>query len=147
MQPPPTAHRFQACNLLAPLYIGQAAQTLASEQRVPYGELAAYTAFRYGSGFLSELQKIIYLGVKQHAFAEIAEGTFRHLLGLSLDWHLRKKMGEVLRVMDRGISSADSVMNYLVLFLAPSVAECGVTIGLFFIKFRRSREHCLIAAR
>ena len=32
--------------------------------------------------------------------------------GLSLDWHLRKKMGEVLRVMDRGITSADSVMSY-----------------------------------
>ena len=31
--------------------------------------------------------------------------------GLSLDWHLRKKMGEVLRVMDRGITSADSVMS------------------------------------
>ena len=87
--------------------------------------------------------------MKQHAFAEIAETTFSHLLGflawpnicselaflptrgeptvakerlwrrshsvghpgLSLDWHLRKKMGEVLRVMDRGITSADSVMS------------------------------------
>ena len=76
---------------------------------------------------------------RQHAFAEIAEQTFRHLLGLSLDWHLRKKMGEVIRVMDRGISSADSVMNYLILFLAPSLAECLATLALFFVHFRSPR--------
>ncbi len=44
-------------------------------------------------------------------------------------------MGEVLRVMDRGISSADSVVNYLVLFLGPSLAECVVTLIVFFTKF------------
>ena len=44
-------------------------------------------------------------------------------------------MGEVLRVMDRGISSADSVMNYLVLFLLPSLVECAVTLVLFFVHF------------
>ena len=61
----------KGCNLLAPLYIGQAAQVL-SEGTVPYRDLAMYTTLRYLSGFLSELQKIIYLRVKQHAFAEIA---------------------------------------------------------------------------
>ena len=124
----------KACNLFSPLYIGAAAQVL-SDGRVPYREVGAYCGLRFASSFFSELQKIIYLGVKQHAFAEIAENTFSHLLGLSLDWHLRKKMGEVLRVMDRGITSADSVMNYLVIFLLPSVAECAVTLVLFFVRF------------
>ena len=125
----------KACNLFAPLYIGQAAQTLAGGT-VPYAELATYCALRFASSALKEVQSLVYIRVKQHAFAEIAENTFRHLLGLSLDWHLRKKMGEVLRVMDRGISSADSVMNYLILFLAPSIAEFGVTLTLFFVHFR-----------
>ena len=89
--------------LLAPLYIGAAAQTLA-ERHVPYKELAIYCGLQFGSKALAEAQKLVYIGVKQHAFAEIAETTFRHLLGLSLDWHLRKKMGEVIRVMGRGIS-------------------------------------------
>lgn len=125
----------KGCNLLSPLAIGRAAQTLA-DGRVPYADLGMYCALRFGSSALSELQKLVYIRVKQTAFAEIAETTFRHLLGLSLDWHLRKKMGEVLRVMDRGISSADSVMNYLILFLAPSIAECLVTLCLFFTHFR-----------
>ena len=103
---------------------------------MPYAELGLYAGLRFSSSALKEVQGLVYIRVKQHAFAEIAENTFRHLLGLSLDWHLRKKMGEVLRVMDRGISSADSVMNYLVLFLFPSLAEFGVTLALFFVHFR-----------
>ena len=125
----------KSCNLFAPLYIGQAAQTLAGGS-VPYSDLGTYCALRFAASALKEVQSLVYIRVKQHAFAEIAEITFRHLLGLSLDWHLRKKMGEVLRVMDRGISSADSVMNYLILFLAPSVAEFGVTLTLFFVHFK-----------
>ena len=124
----------KACTLLAPLYIGAAAQTLA-ERRVPYTELAIYCGLQFASKALAEAQKLVYIGVKQIAFAEIAETTFRHLLGLSLDWHLRKKMGEVIRVMDRGISSADSVMNYLVLFLGPSIVEFAVILVVFFFHY------------
>ena len=53
----------KACNLCAPLYIGQAAQTL-SDGRVPYKELAIYCGLRFGSSALSELQKLIYIRVK-----------------------------------------------------------------------------------
>ena len=62
--------------------------------------------------------------------------TFKHLHTLSLDWHLKKKIGHVLRIMDRGIRSADSVMNYLVLYLIPSIIECMVTFTIFYIKFK-----------
>jgi ABC-type transport system involved in Fe-S cluster assembly fused permease/ATPase subunit len=125
----------KTCNLLAPLEIGAAAQRL-SDGELPVAELARYCAFRFGSTTLAEVQRLVYIKVKQTAFAELAETTFRHLLGLSLDWHLRKKMGEVLRVLDRGIGSADSVMNYLVLFLGPSLIECAVTLVLFASKFK-----------
>ncbi len=61
----------KACNLTAPLYLGAAAQALAS-RRVPYAELATYCGLRFGSSALSELKRLVYIGVKQHAFAEIA---------------------------------------------------------------------------
>ena len=93
----------KVCGIYAPLYIGRAVQTLTDEKRVPYFELAMYTGLSFGVQALKQLQNIIYLGVKQQAFAEIAENTFRHLHSLSLDWHLKKKMGAVLRIMDRGI--------------------------------------------
>ena len=52
-----------------------------------------------------------------------------------MDWHLQKKMGTVLRIMDRGIASADQVMNYLVLYLLPSIVQAFIVFGLFYVKF------------
>lgn len=123
------------CSLLSPLYIGLATQKLADDKVVPYREIVIYCTLQFFSIGLGQLQKIVYLGVKQHAFAEIATTTFRHLHSLSLDWHLQKKMGTVLRIMDRGIASADQVMNYLVLYLLPSIVQAFVVFGLFYVKF------------
>lgn len=57
--------------------------------------------------------------------------TFEHLHSLSLDWHLRKKLGETIRSMDRGIGACDSLMRYLFLFLVPAVGEMIVVIVIF----------------
>ena len=126
----------KACNIMAPLFIGAATQQLVTMKEVPWNYLALYFAACFSSRALRELQSAVYLRVKQKAFAEIAEMTFRHLHSLSLDWHLTKKIGHVLRIMDRGISSANSVMNYLVLYLIPSVIECIVTFVIFYTRFK-----------
>ena len=125
----------KASAILAPMYIGEATQTLADEKKVPYHAITMYCTLQFLNVGLAQVQKIVYLGVKQHAFAEIATTTFRHLHSLSLDWHLQKKMGTVLRIMDRGIASADQVMNYLVLYLLPSIVQAFVVFGLFYVKF------------
>lgn len=121
--------------ILSPIYIGEAVQRLSDEGIVPYYEITMYCSLQFLNVGLAQCQKIVYLGVKQHAFAEIAVTTFTHLHNLSLDWHLQKKMGAVLRIMDRGIASADQVMNYLVLYLLPSIVQAFVVFGLFYVKF------------
>lgn len=35
------------------------------------------------------------------AYGEITSSVFEHLLNLSLQWHLKKKIGQVIRSMDR----------------------------------------------
>ena len=55
---------------------------------------------------------------------------------LSLDWHLRKKLGEVLRSMDRGIAACDTLMKYLFLWLVPAIAECLVVCIIFATYFQ-----------
>jgi len=59
--------------------------------------------------------------------------TYTHIMYLSLDWHLKKKMGNALRSMDRGIASADIVMNYLVLMLGSTLIECLAIILVLII--------------
>ena len=57
--------------------------------------------------------------------------TFSHLHNLSLDWHLRKKLGETIRSMDRGIGACDSLMRYGFLFLLPAVGEMVAVVIVF----------------
>jgi len=115
----------KCCNLVAPILLGWASTALAHEQ---YQQCMAYSCGYAGLQFLGsafkEGQSLIYLKVAQAAFVQLSETTFVHLHSLSLDWHLRKKLGEVIRSMDRGIAACDTLMKYLFLWLVPALAEC-----------------------
>ena len=56
---------------------------------------------------------------------------FAHLHRLSLRWHLSRKTGEVLRVMDRGTSSINMLLSYLVFQILPTVADIVIAISFF----------------
>ena len=85
----------KACSLIAPLMLGRASTALS---RFEYGLCAKYaiiySAIMFCSTLLKEGQSLIYLKVAQAAFVQLSEVSFRHLHSLSLDWHLRKKLGE-----------------------------------------------------
>jgi len=60
---------------------------------------------------------------------------FAHLHGLSLRWHLGRKTGEVLRVVDRGTNSVNSLLNYIVFSIAPTIIDIIVAIFYFLTMF------------
>lgn len=76
----------------------------------------------------------MYLRVGQAAFVQLSEVSFNHLHSLSLDWHLRKKLGEVIRSMDRGISACDNLVKYLFLWLVPAVFEM-IMVTIIFANY------------
>ncbi|CAM9656420.1 unnamed protein product [Heterosigma akashiwo] len=53
-------------------------------------------------------------------------------------------MGKVIRSMDRGSEAANTLTNYLFLYLLPSLAECLAVCVIFALKFR-SWEVALLA--
>lgn len=125
------------CNLISPMYLGWASTALAHEDYlscVIYSIL--YSAIQFFGATFKEAQSLIYLKVAQAAFVQLSETTFAHLHSLSLDWHLRKKLGEVIRSMDRGIDACDTLMKYLFLWLLPALAECIVVCVIFATYFQ-----------
>ena len=50
-------------------------------------------------------------------------GLFSHLHTLSLRWHLGRKTGEVLRVMDRGTASVNGLLSYLIFNIFPTMVS------------------------
>jgi ABC-type transport system involved in Fe-S cluster assembly fused permease/ATPase subunit len=130
----------KACSLIAPQFLSSATNDLVAGK---YGEatisIILYNAFRFGSSLFKEMQSMIYLKVKQQANIQLAEQSFTHIHSLSLNWHLSKKMGNVIRSMDRGTVAADTLITYLFLFLVPTILECIAVVLLFLFEFNQWR--------
>lgn len=126
----------KACGLLAPIYIGRASTDLARGRYTDcIRNVVWYCLLTLAAAVCREAQSLVYLRVAQAAFVQLAELSFRHLHSLSLDWHLRKKLGEVVRSMDRGILACDTLIKYLFLWLIPAVAECILVVIIFATYF------------
>eukprot|EP00594_Rhizosolenia_setigera_P011092 CAMPEP_0178969328 /NCGR_PEP_ID=MMETSP0789-20121207/18787_1 /TAXON_ID=3005 /ORGANISM="Rhizosolenia setigera, Strain CCMP 1694" /LENGTH=877 /DNA_ID=CAMNT_0020655433 /DNA_START=52 /DNA_END=2682 /DNA_ORIENTATION=+ len=129
----------KASNLIGPVFLGKATTQLSrSDFKGAIINSILYALSSFANKFFGEGQRLLYLKVAQAAFIQLAEVSFTHLHSLSLDWHLRKKMGEVIRSLDRGIMACDTLMKYLFLWLIPAIGEC-VTVcfifGLYFNYF------------
>lgn len=58
--------------------------------------------------------------------------NYSHLHSLSLRWHVERKTGEVLRVMDRGTESLNNVLLYVFFSIIPTIIDISVAV-IFFI--------------
>lgn len=136
-------------NLVTPIFLANATNSIVSllkqgtdPQKLTLDivlNLGMYAMLIFISKALKELQSLVYIKVQQAAYIEIAETTFVHLHGLSLDWHLRKKMGNVIRSMDRGIAAAQQTMQYVFLYLVPTLAEAAAVVLIFVFHYQNVR--------
>lgn len=63
------------------------------------------------SGFVSNLRSFLWIRVQQFTNRVVQVRLFAHLHSLSLRWHLGRKTGDVLRSIDRGTSSINSLLR------------------------------------
>uniref|UniRef100_H3BEA4 ATP-binding cassette sub-family B member 6 n=2 Tax=Latimeria chalumnae TaxID=7897 RepID=H3BEA4_LATCH len=87
------------------------------------------------SGFVNNLRSFIWIRVQQYTNREVQVRLFAHLHSLSLRWHLGRKTGEVLRSVDRGTSSINSLLSYIVFSIFPTIADIVIAIIYFSSAF------------
>ncbi|KAF4748523.1 hypothetical protein FOZ62_029116 [Perkinsus olseni] len=143
------------CNVISPLYLAYATNELTALLSSKSPELSSsliwyivlYALLTALSKSLKEAQSLMYISVQQSAYVEIANLTFKHLHELSLDWHIRKKTGNTVRSFTRGVQAAQMMMQYLFLYLVPTLAECVAVTLIFTIHFNNARlaATCLLA--
>ncbi|RLN15242.1 hypothetical protein BBJ28_00007120, partial [Nothophytophthora sp. Chile5] len=61
---------------------------------------------------------------------------FAHLHSLSMNYHLTKKTGKVLRCLDRGSTSTDNIVNVIFFRLVPTLVELVVVSVVFTFSFK-----------
>lgn len=62
-------------------------------------------------GFVSNLRTFLWIRVQQFTSRQVELRLFSHLHELSLRWHLGRRTGEVLRIVDRGTSSVTGLLR------------------------------------
>jgi len=131
----------KASAIAAPLYLSKATNSLVQISgggqgyRAMLVNVAITVSLRFFSSFFKEMQSVLFLRVKQQAFVELSTNTFAHVHSLSLNWHMSKKTGNVVRSMDRGTDAAAMLVSLCFLFLGPSLLECVTVCFLFFFHF------------
>ncbi|KAM8933378.1 ATP-binding cassette sub-family B member 6 [Pelodytes ibericus] len=82
------------------------------------------------TGFVSNLRTFLWIRVQQFTNRHVQTRLFSHLHALSLRWHLGRKTGEVLRSVDRGTNSINSLLSYIVFSILPTIAD--IIIGIIY---------------
>ena len=142
-------------NLFVPRTLGRAIEDLSSAGqqggRRPYSifsrDLSSYLApwknlllycglrFLQGSGGLVQvLSNNLWVPVAQYSEREMSQMTFAHLLNLSYSFQVKKKTGEVLRVLDRG-SAINSLFQVLLFQLVPIAVDIVIAIIYLWVTF------------
>ncbi|TRZ00184.1 hypothetical protein DNTS_032258 [Danionella cerebrum] len=87
------------------------------------------------SGFVSNMRSFLWIRVQQYTNRVVQVRLFSHLHSLSLRWHLGRRTGEVLRSIDRGTSSINSLLSYIVFSIFPTIADIVIAIVYFISNF------------
>ncbi len=87
------------------------------------------------SGLSNNLRSFLWINVQQYTSRALQVKLFEHLHGLSLRWHLGRKTGEILRVIDRGMTSINNLLSYILFNILPTFVDIGVAVVYFVVTF------------
>lgn len=126
----------RAVNMLVPLQLGVLVDSLGYG-RIPYKEIVLYVIYRAlqgNQGILGAARSVLWIPVSQSLFRRLSCAAFEHVLGLSLDFHLSKKIGEVTSALSRGAAMNTFLENF-VFQVFPMIFDIFAAGVLFFVKY------------
>lgn len=130
----------RAVNIMVPIVAERVTNILAGEDGpsyLPVAEIILYIVLRLlqgSSGILAALRDYLWIPVSQYSYLELSVASFEHVHGLSLDFHLGKKTGEVLSALNKG-ASINTFLGQVTFQFIPMVADLAVAIAYLFIDF------------
>lgn len=102
---------------------------------VPVALLIAYGALRLSITAFTELREFLFYPVAARIARRVSLQAFEHLLALSLRFHLERQTGGVSRDIERGSRSIQSLLNYTIYNILPTLVEIALVISLLSAKF------------
>ncbi|KAL4906585.1 hypothetical protein BDW74DRAFT_135130 [Aspergillus multicolor] len=125
-------------NVLVPLQVAKITNKLSEQDddfRVPWFDICLYILFRWlqgNQGLIGSLRSTLWIPVSQYSYMELSTAAFEHVHGLSLDFHLGKKTGEVLSALSKG-SSINTFLEQITFQVVPMLVDLCVAIVYFLV--------------
>jgi ATP-binding cassette, subfamily B, vacuolar membrane transporter HMT1/ACLQ len=134
-------------NLLVPYQIGLVTDLLAGEYDGKHGVpgkpempwvqiflLILYKSVQGTSGLLGAARSVLWIPVAQYSYAALSTASFEHVHGLSLEFHLGKRTGEVLSALSKG-AAINVFLEQVTFQVLPMLIDLGIAIGYFAVAF------------
>ena len=102
---------------------------------LPLGLVIGYGILRIAAIAFAELRDAIFAKVAQRAIRSVSLQTFRHLHGLSLNFHLERQTGGLSRSIERGTTGIDTLLSFMLFNIVPTLIEIALVCGVLWYFF------------
>jgi len=131
---------MRVINIFVPHQMGVLVKSLDRSEgklRIPHKELILYVIARGlqgQQGVVGAFRAILWIPISQSTYRRLTSAAFHHVLILSLDFHLSKRIGEVISALSKG-SALNTFLDGFVFQLFPMVADLWIAAIYFFVEF------------
>ncbi|KAF9406416.1 Homocysteine S-methyltransferase 1, partial [Podila epigama] len=132
-------------NVLVPIQTGRIVEILEKERRFDVGAVLLFVFLRFlqgSSGLVNAARGWAWIPIEQYSNSTLTIQFFEHVHSLSLQFHLNRKTGELLRILDRGTSSIVSLLSTILFQLVPVIVDVGAAVIFFYMAW--TWEYALI---
>lgn len=123
-------------NVMVPNQLGKLVDSLG-QGTIPYKSIALYCLYRGlqgQQGVIGSLRAVLWIPISQSLYQRLTSATYSHVLLLSLDFHLSKRIGEVMSALGKG-GALNTFLDGFAFQLFPMVLDLGIAAVWLFIEF------------
>ena len=113
------------CTSFTPYIFKMIIDALTSQQGINMLPIyiGLYGLVRVCAEVINQCKEVSFSYAAQFITRVTSVNIFQHIHSLSLDYHLSKKTGEFLRVMDQGVKALETIFSFSSMILLPSIVE------------------------
>lgn len=102
---------------------------------LPVAALLGYGFARLASSAFGELRDALFARVTQGSIRRIATKLFRHLMSLSLRFHMQRQTGGLSRDIERGTKGIGFILNFMMFNIIPTILEIVLVAAILLWRY------------
>lgn len=129
----------KVASVTTPLYLKDIVDALSVKETLlalPVAALIGYGFARLATSLFAELRDALFARVTQGAIREVAHSVFKHLLNLSLRFHLERQTGGMSRDIERGTKGIGFLLSFLIFNILPTLLEISMVAAILLSRYQ-----------